>query len=80
MKNFLKRFWSGFLTTVLTVLIAVVVWLFFTLTVAVLVVASPVLLILAIHGSYKVASLGNATKKFLDDLEGVLEDAENKLS
>jgi cobalamin biosynthesis protein CobD/CbiB len=80
MKNFIKRFWSGFLATVVMVTIAVVVWAFCTVATLVVVVFSPVILILAVHGSYKVTSVSTVAKKFLDDLEGVLDNAEKKLS
>jgi hypothetical protein len=80
MKNFIKRFWSGFLSTVVMVALAVVIWAFCTVAALAVVVLSPVLLVLTVHGSYKVASVGTAAKKFLDDLEGVIENAEIKLS
>jgi cobalamin biosynthesis protein CobD/CbiB len=80
MKNFIKRFWGGLLATVVMVALAVVLWAFCTVAALAVVVLSPVILILSVHGSYKVASVGDAAKKFLDDLEGVIDNAENKLS
>ena len=79
----LKRFWRGVLVTIVTVLLAITIWAFLTLAVVLVVVTSPVILILAIHGSYKLASVKDsvkdATKSFLDQLEEALDSAEKEL-
>ncbi len=79
MKNFIKRFWSGLLATISVLLLAIAIWAVLTVATAMIIVSSPVLLVWAIHGSYKVASVTNVAKKFLDDLEEVLDNAEEEL-
>ena len=80
MKNFIKRFWSGLLTTVVMVAIATVVWALYTVAVLAVMIFSPVILILSVHGSYKISTFGNATKEFLNGFERIIENAEEKLS
>ncbi len=75
----LKRFWRGLLITIVTVLLAVAIWAFLTLAVVLVVVASPMILILAIHGSYKLATIKDTAKSFLDHLEEALDNAEEEL-
>ena len=75
----LKRFWRGFLLTIITVLLAITIWAFLTLAVVIVVVCSPVILILAIHGSYKLASVKDVAKSFLDQIEEALDNAEEEL-
>ena len=80
MKNFIKRFWSGLLATIVMVALAVVLWAFCTVAALAVVVLSPVILILSVHGSYKISSFGNTTKEFLNGFERIIENAEKKLS
>ena len=79
MKKFLKGLWSGFIVTITALLLAVVVWAFFTLALALAVVTSPILVIVATHWSYKIESLKDFAENFLDDLERVIGDAEDDL-
>ncbi len=79
MKNFIKRFWGGLLATISVLLLVIAIWALFTVAAVMIIVSSPVILVWAIHGSYKVASVTDVAKKFLDDLEEVLDNAEEEL-
>lgn len=79
MKKILKGLWSGFIVTITALLLAAVVWAFFTLALVLAVVTSPILVVVATHWSCKIESLKDFAENFLDDLERVIEDAEDDL-